>query len=70
MVYFKKKIEKSHERPRQLMLFERFKRWLLPDIKSFVDEKEDFFDTAARLANDKSLKRNTSFSYKSSSTKP
>ncbi|MDA3078824.1 hypothetical protein OFO07_07840, partial [Campylobacter sp. JMF_06 NA1] len=66
-----KKIEQSHDKLRQLMLVEEFKRCLRPDIKSFLDEKQvETLDEAARLADDYSLTHKTSFVNKTTSFRP
>ena len=48
-----KKIGSDHEKLRQLMLVEEFKRCINSDIKSFLDEKQvETLEAAARLADD------------------
>ena len=57
-----KKIEKNHEKLRQLMLVEEFKSCIHSDVKSFLDEKQvETLEAAARLADDYSLTHKTSF---------
>ena len=57
-----KKVEKSHEKLRQLMLVEEFKRCIHSDVKAFLDEKQvETLDEAARLADDYSLTHKVSF---------
>ena len=51
-----KKIGSDHEKRRQLMLVEEFKRCINSDIKSFLDEKQvETLEPAARLADDYAL---------------
>ena len=51
-----KKIGSDHEKLRQLMLVEEFKRCINSDIKSFLDEKQvATLETTARLADDYAL---------------
>ena len=61
-----KKIGSDHEKLRQLMLVEEFKRWINSDIKSFLDEKQvETLEAAARLADDYALTHKISFNNKS-----
>ena len=61
-----KKIGSNHEKLRQLMLVEEFKRCLNSDIKSFLDEKQvETLEAAARLADDYALTHKVSFTNKS-----
>ena len=61
-----KKIGSDHEKLRQLMLVEEFKRCKNSDIKSFLDEKQvETLDAAARLADDYALTHKVSFINKS-----
>ena len=56
------KIGSDHEKLRQLMLVEEFKRCINSDIKSFLDEKQvETLETAARLADDYALTHKVSF---------
>ena len=51
-----KKIGSNHEKLRQLMLVEEFKRCINSDIKSFLDEKQvETLEAAAGLADDYAL---------------
>ena len=51
-----KKIGSDHEKLRQLMLVEEFKRCTYSDIKSFLDEKQvETLEAAARFADDYAL---------------
>ena len=57
-----KKIGSNHEKLRQLMLVEEFKRCINSDIKSFLDEKQvETLEAAARLADDYALTHKVSF---------
>ena len=57
-----KKIGSDHEKLRQLMLVEEFKRCINSDIKSFLDEKQvETLEAAARLADDYALTHKVSF---------
>ena len=61
-----KKICSDHEKLRQLMLVEEFKRCINSDIKSFLDEKQvETLEAAARLAGDYALTHKISFINKS-----
>ena len=61
-----KKIGSNHEKLRQLMLVEEFKRCINSDIKSFLDEKQvETLEAAARLADDYALTHRISFINKS-----
>ena len=61
-----KKIGSDHEKLRQLMLVEEFKRCINSDIKSFLDEKQvETSKAAARLAADYALTHKVSFINKS-----
>ena len=61
-----KKIGSDHEKLRQLMLVEEFKRCINSDIKSFLDEKQvKTLEAAARLADDYALTHKVSFINKS-----
>ena len=61
-----KKIGSYHEKLRQLMLVEEFKRCINSDIKSFLDEKQvETLEAAARLADDYALTHKVSFINKS-----
>ena len=61
-----KKIGSDHEKLRQLMLVEEFKRCINSDIKSFLDEKQvETLEAAARLADDYALTHKVSFINKS-----
>ena len=61
-----KKIGSDHEKLRQLMLVEEFKRCINSDIKSFLDEKQvETLEAAARLADDYVLTHKVSFINKS-----
>ena len=61
-----KKIGSDHEKFRQLMLVQEFKRCLNSDIKSFLDEKQvEILEAAARLAGDYALTHKVSFINKS-----
>ena len=61
-----KKIGSDHEKLRQLMLVEEFKRCINSDIKSFLDEKQvEILEAAARLADDYALTHKVSFINKS-----
>ena len=61
-----KKIGFDHEKLRQLMLVEEFKRCINSDIKSFLDEKQvETLEAAARLADDYALTHKVSFINKS-----
>ena len=61
-----KKIGSDHEKLRQLMLVEEFKRCINSDIKSFLDEKQvETLEAAARLADDYALTHEVSFVNKS-----
>ena len=61
-----KKIGSNHEKHRQLMLVEEFKRCINSDIKSFLDEKQvETLEAAARLADDYALTHKVSFINKS-----
>ena len=61
-----KKIGSDHEKLRQLMLVEEFKRGINSDIKSFLDEKQvETLEAAARLADDYALTHKVSFINKS-----
>ena len=61
-----KKIGSDHEKLRQLMLVEEFKRCINSDIKSFLDEKQvETLEAAARLADDYALTHKVSFMNKS-----
>ena len=61
-----KKIGSDHEKLRQLMLVEEFKRCINLDIKSFLDEKQvETLEAAARLADDYALTHKVSFINKS-----
>ena len=61
-----KKIDSDHEKLRQLMLVEEFKRCINSDIKSFLDEKQvETLEAAARLADDYALTHKVSFINKS-----
>ena len=61
-----KKIDSDHEKLRQLMLVEEFKRCINSDIKSFLDEKQvETLEAAARLADDFALTYKVSFINKS-----
>ena len=65
-----KKIGSEHEKLRQLMLVEEFKRCINSDIKSFLDEKQvDTLEDAARLADDYALAHKFSFLNKSNSSR-
>ena len=56
----------DHERLRQLMLLEEFKRCINSDIKCFLDEKQVVtLEAAARLADDYALTHKVSFINKS-----
>ena len=60
------KIGSDHEKLRQLMLVEEFKRCINSDIKSFLDEKQvETLEAAARLADDYALTHTVSFINKS-----
>ena len=57
-----KKIGSNHEKLRQLMLVEEFKRCINSDIKSFLDEKQvETLEAAARLVDDYALTHKVSF---------
>ena len=61
-----KKIGSNHEKLRQFMLVEEFKRCINSDIKSFLDEKQvETLEAAARLADDYALTHKVSFNNKS-----
>ena len=61
-----KEIGSNHEKLRQLMLVEEFKRCINSDIKSFLDEKQvETLEAAARLADDYALTHKVSFINKS-----
>ena len=61
-----KKIGSDHEKLRQLMLVEEFKRCINSDIKSIIDEKQvGTLEAAARLADDYALTYKVSFINKS-----
>ena len=61
-----KKIGSDHEKLRQLMLVEEFKRCINSDIKSFLDEKQvETLEAAAQLADDYALTHKVSFINKS-----
>ena len=61
-----KKIGSNHEKLRQLLLVEEFKRCINSDIKSFLDEKQvETLEAAARLADDYALTHKVSFINKS-----
>ena len=61
-----KKIGSNHEKLRQLMLVEEFKRCINSDIKSFLDEKQvETLEAAAILADDYALTHKVSFINKS-----
>ena len=61
-----KNIGSDHEKLRQLMLVEEFKRCINSDIKSFLDEKQvETLEAAARLADDYALTHKVSFINKS-----
>ena len=61
-----KKIGSDHEKLRQLMLVEEFKRCINSDIKSFLDEKQvETLEAAARLADDYALTHKVFFINKS-----
>ena len=61
-----KKIGSDHEKLRQLMLVEEFKRCINSDIKSYLDEKQvETLEAAARLADDYALTHKVSFISKS-----
>ena len=63
---YSKKIGSNHEKLRQLMLVEEFKRCINSDIKSFLDEKQvETSEAAARLADDYALTHKVSFISKS-----
>ena len=63
---YSKKIGSNHEKLRQLMLVEEFKRCINSDIKSFLDEKQvETLEAAARLADDYALTPKVSFINKS-----
>ena len=56
------KVDKDHDRLRQLILLEEFKRCLPREVKTYVDEqKVDDLESAARLADDYSLTHKKSF---------
>ena len=56
------KVDKNHEKLRQLVLVEEFKRCVHGDIRTFIGEqKANTLETAARLADDYSLTHKTSF---------
>ena len=66
-----KKVGSDHEKLRQLMLVEEFKRCINSDVKGFLDEKEvETLDLAARLADDYSLTHKASFVNKPFFRKP
>ena len=61
-----KKIGSNHEKLRQLILVEEFKRCINSDIKSVLDEKQvETLEAAARLADDYALTHKVSFINKS-----
>ena len=61
-----KKIGSNHDKLRQLMLVEEFKRCINSDIKSFLDERQvETLEAAARLADDYALTHKVSFINKS-----
>ena len=61
-----KKIGSNHEKLRQLLLVEEFKRCINSDIKSFLDEKQvETLEAAARLADNYALTHKVSFINKS-----
>ena len=63
------KIDKNHEKLRQLILVEEFKRCLQSDVKSFLDEKQvQTLEDAARLSDDYSLTHKSTFVNKSKPT--
>ena len=65
-----KKIGSDHEKLRQLMLVEEFKRCINSDIKSFLDEKQvETLEAAARLADDYALTHKVSFINKSNTSR-
>ena len=56
------KVDKDHEKLRQLVLIEEFKRCIHSDVRTFIDEqKADTLDNAARLADDYSLTHKVSY---------
>jgi hypothetical protein len=62
-------INKNHEKFRQLLLVEEFKRCIHSDVKYFLDEKKvETLEEAARLADDYSLTLKVSFINKGKST--
>lgn len=64
-----KKVRKDHDRLRQLMLVEEFKRCINSDVKAFLDEKQvETLEEAARLADDYSLTHKATFVPKPKST--
>ena len=66
-----KKVNRDHERLRQLLLVEEFKRCIQSDVKSFLDEKQvENLEEAARLADDYSLTHKATFVNKPKSTTP
>ncbi|MES9950010.1 MAG: RNase H-like domain-containing protein [Candidatus Thiodiazotropha sp.] len=66
-----KKIGTDHEKLRQLMLVEEFKRCINFDVKTFLDEKQvETLEDAARLADDYSLTHKVSFLSKPFPRKP
>ena len=66
-----KKTGSDHEKLRQLMLVEEFKRCINSDIKSFLDEKQvETLEAAARLADDYALTHKVSFIKSNPSRRP
>ena len=60
------KVNKDHDKLRQLMLIEEFKRCIHSDIRTFIDEqKAETLEDAARLADEFSLSHKVTFVEKS-----
>lgn len=56
------KVDKDHDRLRQVILIEEFKRCIHSDVQTFVDEqKAETLEDAARLANEFSLSHKVTF---------
>ena len=56
------KVDKSHDKLRQLILIEEFKRCIHSDVRTFIDEqKAETLEDAARLADEFSLSHKVTF---------
>ena len=66
-----KKIASDYAKLHQLLLIEEFKRYIIPDVKSFLDEcKIKNLEEPARLEDDYALTHKVSFVPKSNFKKP